>query len=197
MQPEAPPEVLEAANSLSYRGMVLVYLVLDQDRFSTFDAYYFPEDSIPVSRMSEPKNFFGSTEPRGTTVLCAELPRDPGGPYWELSDAELSKKLCEWLEATGLPVRSPIRRVYTRRVRQAYPVYRSGYEEYLERMDRWLEGLDGLLHYGRQALFAHDNTHHALYMAYAAVDCFGADGTFDEERWQKFRRIFETHVVED
>ena len=46
-------------NSLSYRGIVLVYLVLEQDQFSRFDAYYFPEESIPVSRMSEPKNFFG------------------------------------------------------------------------------------------------------------------------------------------
>ena len=64
-------------------------------------------------------------------------------------------------------------------------------------MNRWIEGLDGLLHYGRQALFAHDNTHHALYMAYAAVDCLAADGTFDEQRWQTFRRVFETHVVED
>jgi protoporphyrinogen oxidase len=197
MRPEAPPEVLEAANSLCYRGMVLVYLVLEQDQFGRSDAYYFPEKSMPVSRMSEPKNFFGSQEPRGTTVLCAELPCDPGEPYWELSDKQLGQKVCEWLAEVGLPVRAPVRRVYTRRVRQAYPVYRKGYEEHLEPVDRWLDGLDGLLHYGRQALFAHDNTHHALYMAYAAVDCLAADGTFDEERWQGFRRIFETHVVED
>ena len=197
MRPEAPPDVLQAANSLCYRGMVLVYLVLEQDQFSRFDAYYFPEESMPVSRMSEPKNFFGLGEPRGTTVLCAELPCDPGGPYWDLSDADLGKKLCEWLETAGLPVRAPVRRVFTRRLRQAYPVYRSGYEAHLELLDRWIEGLDGLLHYGRQALFAHDNTHHALYMAYAAVDCLAADGTFDEEHWQEFRRVFETHVVED
>lgn len=197
MRPEAPPEVLEAANRLCYRGMVLVYLVLEQDQFSRFDAYYFPEESIPVSRMSEPKNFFGLQEPRGTTVLCAELPCDPGGPYWNLTDVELGEKLCGWLETAGLPVHAPIRRIHTRRLRQAYPVYRSGYEQHLERLDRWIEGLDGLLHYGRQALFAHDNTHHALYMAYAAVDCLAADGTFDEEHWQEFRRVFETHVVED
>ena len=197
MRPEAPAEVLAAANSLSYRGMVLVYLVLEQDQFSTFDAYYFPEESMPVSRMSEPKNFFGSREPRGVTVLCAELPCDPGEPIWELSNEELGKKLCAWLEAAGLPVRAPIRQVYTRRIRQAYPVYRSGFEEHFQRVDEWLEGLEGLLLYGRQALFAHDNTHHALYMAYAAVDCFSPDGAFDEERWEMFRRIFETHVVED
>jgi protoporphyrinogen oxidase len=130
-------------------------------------------------------------------VLCAELPCDPGEANWELSNEELGKKLCAWLEAAGLPVRAPIRQVYTLRIRQAYPVYRSGFEEHFQRLDEWLEGLEGLLLYGRQALFAHDNTHHALYMAYAAVDCFAPDGSFDEERWAMFRRIFETHVVED
>ena len=36
-------------------------------------------------------------------------------------------------------------------------------------MDRWLGELERLLTFGRQGLFVHDNTHHALYMAYAAV----------------------------
>ncbi|MCL5288150.1 MAG: FAD-dependent oxidoreductase, partial [Acidobacteria bacterium] len=135
--------------------------------------------------------------PNGKTMLCAELPCDPGDALWEKSDEELGRLLVEWLGQAGLPVRSRLLKATTRKLRQAYPVYRRGYEKYFHVMDEWLEGLQGLVHYGRQALFAHDNTHHALYMAYAAVDCFGADGKFDEERWGMFRRIFETHVVED
>jgi hypothetical protein len=34
-------------------------------------------------------------------------------------------------------------------------------------------------------------------MAYAAAECFAADGSFDWELWREFRQIFETHVVED
>ena len=41
-----------------------------------------------------------------------------------------------------------------------------------------------------------DNTHHALFMAYSAVDCL-LEGRFDEARWQAFREVFRTHVVED
>jgi hypothetical protein len=52
------------------------------------------------------------------------------------------------------------------------------------------------LSYGRQGLFAHDNTHHALYMANAAVECL-AGGRFDAGKWADYRRIFATHVVED
>jgi hypothetical protein len=125
------------------------------------------------------------------------LPADPGGGYWEKSDAELGELLVGWLAQAGLPVRARVQKAFTRKTKFAYPVYRRGFEEHFAKLDGWLSTLDGLLHYGRQALFAHDNTHHALYMAYAAADCFAPDGTFDEARWREFRKVFETHVVED
>jgi hypothetical protein len=50
---------------------------------------------------------------------------------------------------------------------------------------------------GRQGLFAHDNTHHTLAMARAAVDRLDGPGRFDRERRGGARRVFETHVVED
>jgi hypothetical protein len=37
----------------------------------------------------------------------------------------------------------------------------------------------------------------ALYMAYCAADCLDAEGRFDHDRWRGFRRVFESHVVED
>lgn len=197
MRPEPPGQVLEAASNLSFRGMILIYLVLDQDQYSTYDASYFPEESIPISRLSEPKNFTSSTEPRGRTVLCAELPSDPGRPEWEMSDLRLGTLLGEWLERAGLPKPAPVARVVTRRLPQAYPVYRRDYQESFSTVDRWLGAMEGVLTFGRQGLFAHDNTHHTLAMAYAAAACLSPEGSFDHARWAKHRKEFETHVVED
>jgi protoporphyrinogen oxidase len=177
--------------------MILIYLVLRADQFSPVDAYYFPEEGVPISRMSEPKNFTGATEPRGRTVLCAELPSDPGQPEWDLDEAELGRRLCSWLERAGLPVRVPIDRVVVHRLRQAYPVYGRGYDTHFGKVDEWVGRLDGLLTLGRQGLFAHDNTHHTLAMAYAAAECFGDGGRLDRGRWAEYRREFESHVVED
>ncbi len=64
-------------------------------------------------------------------------------------------------------------------------------------MDRWLLGLDGFLSFGRQGLFAHDNTHHAFAMAYAAADVLQKDGTLDRTAWAAHRHEFESHRVED
>ena len=66
LSPAAPPEVIAAANATRFRGMILIYLVLEQDQFTEFDAHYFPEASIPMARMSEPKNYSVAAEPQGT-----------------------------------------------------------------------------------------------------------------------------------
>ncbi len=197
LRPGAPPEVLEAAGKMKFRGMALIYLALETEQFTEFDAHYFPEESIAIARLSEPKNYCAAREPRGVTVLCAELPCDPASKYWEAGDEELGEVLLEALGSAGLAVRVPVRQVTTRKLRQAYPLYERGYDEHLAKIDDWLGGLENLLTFGRQGLFAHDNTHHALSMAYAAVECLSAGGRFDTTQWQKYRKIFETHVVED
>ncbi|MGH7504187.1 MAG: protoporphyrinogen/coproporphyrinogen oxidase [Longimicrobiales bacterium] len=196
MRPAPPAAVLEAASSISYRAMVLVYLVLDVDQFTTTDAHYFPEENVAVTRVSEPKNYARMTQPKGRTVLCAELPCAVGDAHWSMTDEQLGEKVAGDLARAGIPLPRPPVRVLTRRLRQAYPIYLRGYEIPFGVLDRWAESVPGLLVYGRQGLFAHDNTHHALYMASAAVDCLGEDG-FDDEEWGRYREIFATHVVED
>jgi protoporphyrinogen oxidase len=197
IQPAAPAEVLAAANAIRYRGMILIYLVLEQAQFTEYDAHYFPEASIPISRMSEPKNYSASVEPSDHTVLCAELPSDPNEPEWGYTDEELGQRFRDWLASVDLPIRAPLRKVVTRRLHHAYPVYDRNYETHFAAMDEWLASLNGLLTFGRQGLFAHDNTHHAMSMAYAASDCLGPGGDFDWTRWSAYRAEFESHVVED
>ncbi|MBI4873604.1 MAG: FAD-dependent oxidoreductase [Acidobacteria bacterium] len=194
----APPEaVLAAAAATRFRAMILIYLVLDQAQFSEYDAHYFPEAGIPITRVSEPKNYSAAATPADLTVLCAELPCDTESDAWRMSDSQLGELVRQSLAAAELPVRSNIRNVLTRRLPHAYPLYRAGYEKHWETVDHWLGRLDNLLTFGRQGLFAHDNTHHALSMAYSAVDCLDGELRFDRRRWHDCRRVFESHVVED
>ncbi|GAB4385653.1 protoporphyrinogen/coproporphyrinogen oxidase [Albidovulum sp.] len=197
MDPPPPPEVVTAAESIRFRGMILVYLILGTDRFTEYDAHYFPELSIPISRMSEPKNYNAASAPQGRTVLCAELPCDPGEKWWDMSDEELGRQYCEWLGSLGLPVRVPVLRTETRRIAHAYPVYDIDYQRHFETVDGWLSSLEGFLSFGRQGLFAHDNTHHAFAMAYGAADVLTPQGGIDRARWAEYRHEFESHRVED
>lgn len=196
MNPGPPEPIRAAADQVGYRAMILVYLHLDIDRFHETDAHYFPEASIVMTRMSEPKNYFGSTEPPGRTTLCAEIPCQVGAELWTMSDERLGRIVERDLQTADLPLPRPPVKVQVARLPHAYPVYLTGYERHLEPLDAWISAQPRFLTYGRQGLFQHDNTHHALAMAYAAVDCLD-DGEFSDQKWAEYREVFKTHVVED
>ncbi len=192
----APSALTGATPGIDYRAMLLVYLQLDVDRFTPTDAHYFPESAISITRLSEPKNYSDLGTPSGSTVLCAELPCAPDDATWSMTDAELGELVTRDIRTAGLPLSRPPVAVHVRRLRHAYPVYLTGYERHFDALDQWASSQPRLLTFGRQGLFAHDNTHHALFMAYCAVECL-TNGVFDEARWTEFRRVFATHVVED
>lgn len=190
-------DVIEASENISYRAMVLIYLVLEQKQWTEFDAHYFPEAEIKLTRLSEPKNYSANSEPENKTVLCGELPCTVGDEIWNAPDKELSDLMREAVSRCGLPIKSKILQIETKRLPFAYPIYQEGYEKYFEIQDEWATGLENILTFGRQGLFAHDNTHHALAMAYGAVDCLDENGNFDKSLWQEYRTEFAKHVVED
>jgi protoporphyrinogen oxidase len=114
-----------------------------------------------------------------------------------MTDEELGEIVCESLRRASIPLKNPPVRAVTRRISHAYPIYSKGYELHFDRIDNWLGQIENMLSFGRQGLFAHDNIHHALHMAYSAVDCLSQEGHFDKIRWEHYRKIFRDHVVED
>ena len=189
-----PHVVGDAAASLGYRKAALVYLTVDRPRFSEFDVHYLPEALTPVSRVSEPKNYRDGDDPADTTVLCCEVPSSSGDGLWTLPDIELGETVAASLHRVGLEISAVA--VHVRRIGALYPIYTLGHAAAQHTVESWLDRQDRIVAFGRQALFAHDNTHHALEMSKAAVACLRADG-FDRERWRRERDGFRSHVVVD
>lgn len=197
VNPKPADDVISAARDMKFRSMVLIYMFLETDTFTEYDAHYFPEIDIPVTRLSEVKNYSNVSQPSGLTCICAELPCDYEDKYWHMSETELADLLKASLEKAAIPVRYPVKKVIVKKLRHAYPIYNIGYEENYNHLDEYLQRIEGLLFFGRQGLFVHDNTHHALYMARSAADCIRTDGSFDTGKWKEYRREFESHVVVD
>ena len=197
LRPQASPAALADAAQLEFRAMVLVYLVHEGGRWSPYDAHYVPGLRTPITRVSEPANYRDSADdPADRSVLCAEIPCAVGDRVWRASPDELAALVAEGLAVTGLP---PVRLagVEVRRLPRVYPIYRVGYAQQLAAVDALVAGARNVTSFGRLGLFAHDNTHHALAMAYDAVDALRPDGSFDDVAWAAARQRFATHVVED
>ncbi|MGH2709296.1 MAG: protoporphyrinogen/coproporphyrinogen oxidase, partial [Actinomycetota bacterium] len=119
--PPAAP-VLEAARALRFRSMVLVYLVLEGGRYTSYDAHYLPDSATPITRLSEPANYREGDDPPDRTVLCAEIPCARGDGIWTAAPDELGGLVVEALDRMGLPRARPSG-VEVRRLSHAYPIY--------------------------------------------------------------------------
>ena len=177
--------------------MVFCYLVLETEQFSPYDAHYFPENNTIFSRLSEPKNYSASREPRGITGLCAEIPCSLADDIWNASEDEISNRVIKDLAYAGLPVQSSVKTTFVRRLSEVYPVYDLNFDSRFRVVDDYLSQISGLVSLGRQGLFVHDNTHHTMEMAYRASECLQRGLVWNSEKWQFYRKHFSKHVVED
>jgi hypothetical protein len=64
-------------------------------------------------------------------------------------------------------------------------------------VDRYFCGCGNFVNVGRQALFVHDNAHHALEMGMRASECLNGELRWNEAKWQRFREEFKKNVVVD
>ena len=197
LEPAAPEEVIAAAAALHSRAAVLVCLVLDKPHWTPFDAHYVPDPGVSLSRTSEPTHYAADRPADGRTGVCIELPCDAGDDTWQMSDDELVSRVGREVLRLGLPPLEPLVAAEVRRVPGVYPIYDHGYDDRLAAVHSQIQQRPGLVTLGRQGLFAHDNTHHALAMAFAAAACLGSDGSWDAAGWDRACAGFAEHVVED
>jgi protoporphyrinogen oxidase len=173
-----------------------VYLVVPRAQYTLFDAHYFPAREVTIARLSEPKNYRDSgDDPADLTVLCAELPAAVDDARWRADDTALAAAVRDDLVRSGLPDPDPIAH-HVVRMPSVYPVYDHDFAARQAVVEAWTAAQPRFVAVGRQALFAHDNTHHALEMGRAA-GAYAAAGADDQTGWAAVRERFRGHVVED
>jgi protoporphyrinogen oxidase len=198
LEPAPPTEVQEALECCRNRAVVLAYLVVGRDRFSPFDAHYFPGPETRIARLSEPKNYRDGDDPPGRTVLCAEIPCWPGDELWRASDDSIGELVVKDLERIGLGVPGSWQ-VEVRRLPSVYPVYETATAGARATVERWFRSLAsaGIVSLGRHGLGVLDNLHHMLAMGEAAAAAILPSGEVDAAGWSRSLDGFAEHVVED
>jgi protoporphyrinogen oxidase len=192
-RPAPSAQVVGDAAGLTYRSMVIVYLVHEGGRWTSYDTHYVPSPETPVARLSEPTNFRTNLDdPADRSVICAEIPCAQDDDVWQASDDALAQTVVEAAADLGLP-QVRLGGVHVKRLAKVYPVYALGYRERLAGLSAWAERLAHVTAFGRLGLFVQDDTHHALRLGWDAADCLRpAEGgpTLDHVAWQAARDRF-------
>ena len=196
VDPKPPKEILDAASSLRVRGMVLAYLVLDQDQYTEYDAHYLPSQETNIARLSEPKNYRDGIDPEGLTVLCAEIPCWCDDDVWNSSDQKIGDLVMADLVKLGLPSARYVE-TQTRRLPSVYPVFESATMEERRRLLEWGQTLGNLIPFGRQGFLVPDNLHHTLGMGWDLAESIGEETELNFDHWRGSVERFKQNIVED
>jgi len=155
LEPPPPAELLDLAQGLRYRNMILAAFFLNRESVSKSATVYFTDAEIPFTRFYEPRNRSRLMSPPGKTSLVVEFPCQPEDPVWNLEPDQMVEKVRSPLLRVGLFQEEEIIDTAVHKINQAYPILELGYEEKLEKIFTFLRGFGNLRLTGRNGRFVY------------------------------------------
>lgn len=175
VRPRAPPYVMDAADSLRFRSMVFIFVLLDQEHAMTALPsdnwiYYYSKDVL-FHRLSQQKAFSPTTCPKGKSEITAEIVCFENDRVWNMPDDEIKENVLSDMEKVGMlsaPGRKKIIGIKVVRVPCVYPIYAPpGYKKHLNSLEEFVRSR-GIVSAGRGGLFQYNNLDSAIESGMAA-----------------------------
>ncbi|MBW3629410.1 MAG: FAD-dependent oxidoreductase [Gemmatimonadetes bacterium] len=168
LDPPAPAELLEVANSMRFRHLVLGVFLLDRPRLSANASIYFPGEQ-PYTRIYESKNRSAQMAPARQTAVVLEIPCYADDAHWSMGEERLQLELRDSLVREGLVRDEEILGFRSVRVPFAYPVLEVGFEEKARLVADYLRSFQNLHLLGRSAQFQYSHIHDIFGQARSTV----------------------------
>ncbi len=168
--PPPPPEVVTAANQLSYRDFLIVTLVLDHADPFPDNWIYIHSPDVKVGRIQNFRAWSEEMVPAenrasiGMEYFCQE-----GDGLWSMNNADLIRMAAGELEKLGLAAASSVVDGTVIRQEKAYPVYDGQYRDALDVVAKWLGTLENFQTVGRNGLHRYNNQDHSMLTAMLAA----------------------------
>ena len=168
-QPNLPNKVIEMGNKLKFRDLRLAIFTLKCDFFSKNASLYFPEKTIPFTRIYEPKNRSIEMAPEGKTCIVVETPYSPDDDVGSMNDKEFLEKVQEHLVKNNIVNNKLFLKSSSMTMPNAYPVITKESKVLIEKINQYLRQFKNLKIIGRNAQFKYLHTHHLIKDAYYAI----------------------------
>lgn len=166
-----PADVAHAADSLSYRNLLTVNLIVDAPDLFPDNWIYVHEPALQLGRIQNYKNWSPEMVPDPSkTSLGLEYFCSDDEPIWSMDDDALIAMATTELRATGLVTDAAVIDGCVVRAPRAYPVYNSGYDEHLATLVAFVEAHKNLHPMGRYGMFKYNNSDHSILTALLSVE---------------------------
>jgi protoporphyrinogen oxidase len=173
---EAPANIKQLANALTYRNTIIVYLKVDATDLFPDNWLYVHSPDLQMGRVTNFRNWvpqlYGNEK---TTILALEYWCNDADDFWKWDDTRLIELAKKEIRHTKLIGNANISDGYIYRIPRCYPVYSKGYKERLQPVEQFLSGIDRLIPIGRYGSFKYNNQDHSILMGLLAAEKI-ADG---------------------
>lgn len=163
IQPAADQEIIDAANSLSYRSIITVDIIVDQKQLFPDNWIYIHSPEVKLGRVQNFKNWSKDMVPdqektsMGLEYFCTE-----DDALWKMSDQELFELASSEVERVKICKASDIIDYCVVRVPKAYPVYDGNYKQSMCKIKDYIKGFENIQPVGRYGLFKYNNMDHSI-----------------------------------
>jgi protoporphyrinogen oxidase len=175
-EPQAEPQVLEAASQLSYRAFIIVILIVNKKELFPDQWIYIHSPKVTVGRIQNFKNWSQYMVPdQSKTSIGMEYFCNQHDETWQMADNDLVQMATRELAELGLSKDASVIDSFVVRQPNAYPVYDEKYKESLTVIRNYLEKFENLQTIGRSGMHRYNNMDHSMQTGIlAAQNCCGA-----------------------
>lgn len=193
LQPSVSSELLAAADSLTFRDLMTVHLMLDRPQVSPDTWLYVHDPRVSFARLHEPPNWSSVMAPPGKTSLVLEVFCNVGDETWQMSDeAVRDRAIADLSDMLGFIHPREVQDGFVIRSRDAYPRYSLRYRPAVDAIKQHLRSFENLQIVGRGGTFRYNNADHSIETGLIAagsllgderdVDSVNSEAEYLEER---------------
>ena len=199
MYPKPPKKVIDAANGLKYRALILVYLIVKKPKVMEDNWIFFPERKYIFNRISEHNSFNRKLVEKGKSIITAEITCEFDSDIYNSSEEYIFRRVMDGLEDTSILKESKIEEYIIKKAGRIYPVYDLTYRKNLGIILKYLDEFENVITLGRQGLYNYNNTDHCIDMSMKASEYIESKlaKKTDVSKWQKNRKYFDSYRIVD
>jgi protoporphyrinogen oxidase len=202
--PQVPDDIRDRAAALKFRNTILVFVQVGKEDLFPDQWLYIHSSSLKMGRMTNFRNWIPELYGQNKeSILCLEYWCNDEDPEWQQDDDHYVELAREELAYTGLAKIEDILEGKVIRIPRSYPVYFNRYKEFIEPVQKYLDGIDNLHVIGRYGAYKYNNQDHSIFMGLLAAENILNKKTHDlweintdYDTYQESSIIKETGLVE-